>query len=300
MPKENLPLDSSIIVCTRRRPEQLGYCLRSIKDSSRGENYEIIVVDNTDGDKETCDLAADLGATYVVEAHKGLSRARNRGRKEARSGIIVFVDDDATVASGWLSHLIRPFHDPTIGAVGGRILPTADSTEIGALDLGITRRITTPGQADWSRRLLFECSGYGGNLAIRASVFDSCGFDVRLGRGASISVGEDNDIMLQIASLGYSLAYEPEAVVYHPDPQFDDKSEILAGYQARAAYLVYTWLRHPQYRHNIQESIFDRRLGLRSARTLDEECCTPSKRELVFARFRGIVTALREYAKRDP
>ena len=56
----------SVIVCTRHRPGPLGDCLASLA-ALDGPDPEVIVVDNTQGDSETEEIARKAGATYVIE-----------------------------------------------------------------------------------------------------------------------------------------------------------------------------------------------------------------------------------------
>ena len=67
----------TVVICTRNRPADLQRCLEAIAHLERGPD-EVIVVDNTSGDKETEAVARDFGAVYIVESAVGLSRARNR------------------------------------------------------------------------------------------------------------------------------------------------------------------------------------------------------------------------------
>jgi len=56
----------------------------------------------------------------------------------------------------------------------------------------------------------------GGNMAIRVSDLEELGgFDERLGPGSRYPAAEDNDLGLRLLARGYSIRYEPEALVYH-------------------------------------------------------------------------------------
>src|SRR6185295_19406533 len=92
----------SVIICTYNRDKFIGEALTCLaKQTLPAENFEIIVVDNRSTDN-TAAIAKkfiadhqELRARYVMEPHKGLSFARNRGIAEARASIITFIDDDA-------------------------------------------------------------------------------------------------------------------------------------------------------------------------------------------------------------
>src|SRR5262245_6150580 len=67
----------SLVICTRNRPGPLRNCLSAITKLRRVPN-QIIVVDNTPGDKETEAIACQFHVDYATEPKAGLSRARNR------------------------------------------------------------------------------------------------------------------------------------------------------------------------------------------------------------------------------
>ena len=114
----------SVIVCTRHRPDLLARCLASLA-SMDGPEPETIVVDNTEGDRETKRVTARAGARYVVETRVGLSRARNTGIDAATGELIAFLDDDAIADSAWLSRHSEVLADESLTASTGRELPIA-------------------------------------------------------------------------------------------------------------------------------------------------------------------------------
>jgi glycosyltransferase involved in cell wall biosynthesis len=61
---------------------------------------------------------------YVVEPEQGLSAARNKGIKEAKGDIIIYIDDDALVDSDYIRIYAEHFaaHPETMAA-GGPIEP---------------------------------------------------------------------------------------------------------------------------------------------------------------------------------
>ena len=126
-----------VIVCTYNRAKYIGNLLESIaaNDLPRNE-YEIVLVDNncTDNTREICEVFAtkhkDVNFRYVVESEQGLSAARNKGIKEAKGDVLVYVDDDALVDT-WYLRTIVEYMDahPEISAVGGPIIPLYEDTE---------------------------------------------------------------------------------------------------------------------------------------------------------------------------
>jgi len=114
-------LSVSIVICTCNHPAIVLDCLKSLA-KLEPQPDEVIVVDNTNGNIETQQLAEKFRARYVREANRGLSRARNRGMLESRSDIVAFIDDDAFPVNNWLQFLLAPFKDPRVAVVTGGIV----------------------------------------------------------------------------------------------------------------------------------------------------------------------------------
>ena len=67
-----------VVICTKDRPANLRECLSAVGRLDPMPD-EVLVVDNTQGSRETEGLSRKFGASYVTEPVPGLSRARNRG-----------------------------------------------------------------------------------------------------------------------------------------------------------------------------------------------------------------------------
>jgi glycosyltransferase involved in cell wall biosynthesis len=175
---------------------------------------EVIVVDNTLGDKATETVAAEFGARYLVEAKPGLSRARNRGMAESRSEIVVYLDDDAIPDVQWLDCLLEPFSDPQVALVTGRIVRSDTRVVNGA---GQPSRALNNRDPEWFEIATFGGLGLGSNMAFRRSACnDGEIFDERLGRGAPFEIAEENYAFALVLSRGDTAVYLPDAVVFHP------------------------------------------------------------------------------------
>jgi hypothetical protein len=71
------------------------------------------------------------------------------------------------------------------------------------------RTFSGPRQTPWA-------IGTGGNLALRRSAFEAVGgFDETLGPGTSARAAEDVDLLYRLVNAGFTILYEPDAVVYH-------------------------------------------------------------------------------------
>ncbi len=141
------PFTTSVVICTRDRPEQLRSALASVV-CALGVS-EIIVVDNAPSTPATREVVESFyGVRYEVEPVPGLDRARNRGLAVATGEVIAFTDDDAVVDPRWALALAEAFAmDDGIWAVTGLVLPLELATPAqelferqGGFGRGATRR----------------------------------------------------------------------------------------------------------------------------------------------------------------
>lgn len=90
--------------------------------------WEVLVVDNNSTD-ETRQVVHDFGLKhrgrfrYLFEPRQGLSHARNTGIREAQGDVLVFTDDDVTVAPNWLQNLTAPLLNGERAGPGGCTWP---------------------------------------------------------------------------------------------------------------------------------------------------------------------------------
>jgi GT2 family glycosyltransferase len=119
-------LSAAVVVCVadRARSGLLLDCVDSILAGERRPDELLVVVDRNP--ELAGDLAVRLPARVRVLGSDlgGLSNARNTGCRAARSDVVAFVDDDATVEREWLSALMVEFmRDRDVLGAGGPIEP---------------------------------------------------------------------------------------------------------------------------------------------------------------------------------
>ncbi|MEM3736728.1 MAG: glycosyltransferase [Candidatus Bathyarchaeia archaeon] len=192
-------LACSVVVIARNAEATLEACLRSIKKQSRYPD-EIIVVDNGSTDS-TSKVATRMEVRVISEPRRGRARARNAGIKAARGDLIVFIDSDAVADESWLVNLLKyqGLEDERVAGVAGNILASNRQKRIPRLlDLVVA-----------------NCPHYGtGNILYFKRVLEETGgFDERLG------AAEDVELAWRIIRRGYTLGFEPRAVVYHNHPE---------------------------------------------------------------------------------
>jgi glycosyltransferase involved in cell wall biosynthesis len=283
-------LTVAVVICTRNRPQVLRECLCGVARLDLRPD-EILVVDNTSGNKETEDVSREFGARYIFEPIEGLSRTRNRGLAECETDIVAFLDDDAVPAHDWLSILLEPFADERTGASTGRVV-TPTTVNVGKLEVP---RILSNQDPHWFEIAAFGGMGLGSNMALRKSACVSPAmFDVRLGRGAPFQIGEESYAFARLLSDGYKGAYLPSAVVFHP-PLSRDTIENEA--QNSITYWLLLFTEFPDQRINLLRFIFRRirRKPLEWPREPQEagEIVTSGWRTLIKASVKGLWLFLR-------
>lgn len=118
----------SIVICTHNpRADYLHRVLQALNDQTLSKDlWELLLIDNA-SDKvisSEIDLSWHPNSHHIREDELGLTPARLRGIKEAKSETIIFVDDDNVLDLDYLEVSLRISKDyPFIGAWGGQIRP---------------------------------------------------------------------------------------------------------------------------------------------------------------------------------
>lgn len=216
----------SVIFCTYNREKYIYNAMKSIVEQEFPvEKYEIVLINNnsTDNTEQICiQFQKDfpqVDFNYIVEINQGLSYARNRGIKESKGELLVFVDDDATVFEHYLSSIDNFFKMyPNAVACGGPIKPVYETGK--PMWLSYYTNILIGGALYYGERIVPFKNGKfpgGGNSAFKYTVFGKYGlFNVELGRkGSSLIGAEEKDLYDRLARGGEQFYYLPQMGIYH-------------------------------------------------------------------------------------
>ena len=238
-----LPSISVVVPSLLGRLDGLEACLRSLADLDYPD-YEVIVVDNRPAGAPPVDLP---GVRVVRETRPGISAARNRGLEAATGEIVAFTDDDVEVDPGWLLAIAtRLIEHPEEACVNGLALPRELETSAQvALEeyyggFGprtfepVSHRMRAPRACSLLRPATVDALGddgrvrrsfslyaagsfgAGANMAFRSRALRELGgFDLALGAGTDARGGEDLLMFARLAWRGYSIGFEPAAIVHH-------------------------------------------------------------------------------------
>jgi GT2 family glycosyltransferase len=113
----------SIIIITYNNLLFTRMCLATVLGHTSDVSYEIIIVDNAsnDGTREYLrEIARRNPNVRVVlnEENRGFAAANNQGLTSARATVLVLLNNDVMVPSGWLARLAAHLDDSTVGCVG--------------------------------------------------------------------------------------------------------------------------------------------------------------------------------------
>lgn len=216
----------SIIIPTRNRCESLRNTIVSLQQQNfPDDHYEIIVIDKPSTDDtrrvvEECNQHGRKEVIYYEELQDGVHYARHAGARIAKGDLLAYTDDDVICDPDWLSELTRPYTDPKVGCVGGKVLPRFETKEpawakyfpgfLSILDRG--SEITKVNDAG-----IWGC-----NYSIRKAVlYDAGGFNPTGTPASPMRYLGDEECGLTNKAIekGYDVVYTPFAVVIHVIPQ---------------------------------------------------------------------------------
>ena len=190
----------TVIVCayTLDRLALTVRCLDSVLAQDPKPDQVLAVIDhNEELERSLADRFAGNVEVIANSGPQGLSSARNTGIAAARGDLIMFIDDDAEPAPGWLAGLDAAFREPSVAIAGGRanavwqVAKPAWFPDEYLWVVGCSYR-GQPTSGDVRNPL-------GCNMAFRRLVFDTIGgFHPAVGRLGTLPIGaEETELCLR-------------------------------------------------------------------------------------------------------
>jgi len=215
----------SCIICTYNRANYLSDTLKYILQNTYTGTVEIVIVDNnsTDdtpqvADKYLQESSTELKVRYVAEKSQGLSYARNRGIREAKGPLLLFLDDDIRVGEGFLESWLVFFQNhPHALAAGGKIEVQFDDPRPRWMSSYLLPLLGHHNHGNNIKLYPRKSYPFGGNMCIRKKVFDRFSmFDTDLGRiGKKLTASEEKEFFNRLRKASVNLMYVPGAVIWH-------------------------------------------------------------------------------------
>ena len=224
----------SVIIPTYQREETLRDTIKNVLEQQYPQ-FEILVIDQTQNhEPETAKYLKNLADADKIHWFKvdwaSLPGARNYGVRRAKGEIVLFIDDDIQLPTGYLqAHGKNYQKDREIGAVAGRVfdrMKLADYAHKSNQDNStysidyLPPEAMDPGIAWYHIDLVHTTkpqrviSARGCNMSFRRDVFTKyrIWFDERF-RGSAVR--EESDFCLRLRQTGYQIWYDPEANLVH-------------------------------------------------------------------------------------
>ena len=214
------PLPStSVVICayTEDRGAMLVDAITSTLTQTHLPTQVVVVIDHNRSLFDRCaaalpDWSPPDGPPLLLVENRfdgRLGSARNTGVAECTGEIVAFLDDDAAADPEWLAHLVAPYLDHDVVAVGGAPLPVYETA----------RPDWFPAQMDW----VFGCY-YDGLPETLAPTRRLIGASMSARRAALEDIGgfqsdnhDDMDMCHRLAASFPSgrIMLEPKAIVRH-------------------------------------------------------------------------------------
>jgi GT2 family glycosyltransferase len=208
----------TVIILNYNGAHFLPDCLDSLEGNTP-EGCSVMVVDNgsTDGSLVLLESRYPWVRVLATGRNLGFTGGNNAGAKASDSEIIVLLNNDTRVAPDWLSNLLKPFADPTVGAATSSMRRFGDVTTMdsagGCIDALAYSRDRARGEpaSKWgvSDEILFPC---GGAMAVRRAALEE---PDRVFWNELFIYSEDMDLGISLWRRGWRVVYQPSAVVEH-------------------------------------------------------------------------------------
>jgi glycosyltransferase involved in cell wall biosynthesis len=253
-------LDASVIICANNpRPDYLRRVLDALRQQSLSpDKWELLIVDNASNEPlaSSCDITWHPNGRHILESELGLAPARRRGMREARTELLVFVDDDNVLAENYLSEAIGVSRNwPVLGVWGsGYIRPEFELEPPAHLTKFLHHlALRDLPAARWSNvSTCFDALPIGAGMCVRANVAaayqrscEQSTIRIMDRQGKSLSSGGDDEICFVACKEGFGMGVFPELRMTHliPRERISEKFfvNLIEGNTTADFLLAYKW-----------------------------------------------------------
>ncbi len=226
-------LDTTIIIPQRGHADLTRDCLTSLREQDRAA-WPVVVVD--DGSPQAAaglNLEDDSSGRLILQPHRGVSAAWNRGAAAAETQFLVFLNNDTISTGPWVDELVRPLRQRE------------------CVLTGVAMRVERALPESLLDRLAMRTFLAGWCFAIGASVFRELGgFDESLRvywsdtdlqlRAASAATGDSQEVLRDVAGLplvhlGHRTAHDGRHLPRQREQWSTDRQLFVAKWQQRLA-----------------------------------------------------------------
>jgi GT2 family glycosyltransferase len=208
----------SVVMCGRDRPDLTLPALKALADRTDPGLLEVIFVDDASSE-ETRDLLGSVDGLQLIlnDDNLGFLLSTNRGIDAATGEHVLLLNNDTEVQTGWLDPLLAAMDDPSVGAVGCRLINadgTVQEAGVAVWDDARGHALCRGGDPHDERWLSTRAVDYasGAALLVRGSLLRELGgFDQRF----APAFYEDTDLCFAVRNRGMQMLVSPESNVVH-------------------------------------------------------------------------------------
>ena len=218
----------SIIIPVFNKSAFTKRCLDTLRPTLEGAgDGEVIVIDNASSDETPALLAAYPWIRHIRnDVNLGFAGANNQGARAARGEFLVLLNNDTEAFPGWLAAMLKTAGDPSVGAVGARLLFENGSIQHAGVVVARTTMSRTSfvpfhhnlmvphDDPDANRQTDFQIVTGACLLTRRDLYLELGGLDEAYWNGY-----EDVDYCFKVRERGLRVVYEPKAKLYHFESQ---------------------------------------------------------------------------------
>lgn len=201
----------SIIIPAKNAEATIKKCLDSILNLNY-QHHEVFIINDGSSDKTGEILMSYKGIKIINTEGIGPSKARNIAVGQAEGEYVAFTDADCVVGKEWLNELLKGFAGKNMVSVGGSQKIPADESAFGRIVSEFMRKagfITDYMRVD-KKRINSVNHNASCNVMYKKDIFLQEG-----GFKDGLWPGEDVELDYRLEKKGYTLMFNPQAVVYH-------------------------------------------------------------------------------------
>ncbi len=222
-----LHTDIAVVILNWNGKSLFGRFLPSVLEHSHGANVSVYVADNGSTDESVQYLKEHYPEVKVIELGQnyGFAEGYNKALALIDAGVVVLLNSDVEVTSGWLDLCVKKLkEDPSVAAIQPKVLSYVqrDRFEYAGAAGGFLDRWGFP----FCRgRILSETEEDHGQYDQPASIFWATGACMCIRSGVFHEMGgfdpdffahmEEIDLCWRMKNRGWKIMVEPGSVVYH-------------------------------------------------------------------------------------
>ncbi len=217
----------SVIIPVFNKWDLTANCLRSLREHTPGDDFEVIVADNASTDETAVgllplgrELFGERFTRLRFEANRNFGPACNAGARAAAAPLLFFLNNDTVLTQGWAPPLLKALAEETaLGAVGPLLLYGDGTVQHLGVAVGSTgvlhlyRRFPADHPVAQKRRYCQMLTAAA--LMLPRGLFFDCGGFYE----GYINGFEDIELSVRIGQRGARLLCVPESRVFHLESQ---------------------------------------------------------------------------------